>query len=377
MRRTKSQIKLLKLNQTKDTGRAVFMVGAVILMLVIGRLLTYRVSASADEPMKFTIIGRFGVLAEGDISDGTPAAFMKFLDRLKSDRSNADVYHQLVFNSGGGDLAAGLDLGREIRRARWSTVVATAVNYFPRKWRWNPGECDSACTFAFLGGVERDVQSDSKFGVHRFWGKDSGDVQQDTQQVAGLLVDYIREMGVSSEMYTLMTQGSPDKVKYLDNATLKRLNVITTHGVTATLLDQHGAPVLRLAQESFGQSNTMDFYCSGPRLVARIDLDSDELREYGADFTLEWGSFPIPKGAYKLAPGANGKIGIEVYVSRAVLNDYLLKTNIVELMIGRSTDDALSRLASRHPVPTQFGDFDKPIPPMFHTALRAQADSCH
>jgi hypothetical protein len=156
--------------------------------------------AIADSAMTFKATNAFEVLAEGEITHDTPAAFADFLQHHGTFRQT------VMFNSLGGNLVAGLDLGREIRRAGWNTTVGTpGLSSFVS----NPGECSSACTFAFLGGRIRSITVGSKFGVHRFFGDIPGDVEQITQQLAGDLVAYIREMGVSTEMYTLMTQGTP------------------------------------------------------------------------------------------------------------------------------------------------------------------------
>jgi hypothetical protein len=145
--------------------------------------------AVAGQAMAFKSTGFFQVLAEGEITPDTPAAFTDYLNR------NGPVHLTLMFNSPGGNLMAGLALGREIRRAGWSTNIGTS-GLSPLVS--NPGECDSACTLAFLGGRIRSMAFGSKYGVHRFWGQMAGDVQQSTPQLAGELVAYIREMGVSA-----------------------------------------------------------------------------------------------------------------------------------------------------------------------------------
>jgi hypothetical protein len=123
--------------------------------------------AVAGQAMTFKSTGFFQVLAEGEITPDTPAAFTDYLNR------NGPVHLTLMFNSPGGNLMAGLALGREIRRAGWSLSPLVS----------NPGECDSACTLAFLGGRIPSTAFGSKYGVHRFWGQMAGDVQQSTQQL--------------------------------------------------------------------------------------------------------------------------------------------------------------------------------------------------
>jgi hypothetical protein len=215
-------------------------------------------------PMTFQASGLFQVFADGEISADTPGAFTEFVKR-----QIGSLPLTVMFNSPGGGLLAGLTLGREIRRAGWSTNIGTPgfSEFLPK-----PGECDSACTLAFLGGRARTIASGSKYGVHRFWGKMEGDTQQETQKIAGELVAYIREMGVSAEMYTLMTQGAPEQVKYLDPETMARARITTKEVVDVKLTDENGVSVVHLTDQDSGGKvyGHMDFYCNGPRFLARV-----------------------------------------------------------------------------------------------------------
>jgi hypothetical protein len=334
----------------------------------------------ASEPMKFTEAALGTIMAEGDIADHTPADFVSFLAAQKEKAWNVS------FRSGGGDLGAGLAMGREIRRAGLSTSVGELV----------PGvslrslphsvsrECDSACNFAFLGGVTRKIYPGSKFGVHRFWGRAAAggqQVEQDTQQIAGMLVDYIRDMGVSSELYTLMTQGSPAKVIYLDDATLKRLNIVTDYYVTAELLDEDGASVLRLTMTN-GSSQKVDaieFHCGGPGLMARAYLGDAYLasaeklsphelasaEKLSPHWSLDRKDIPVPRDHYTFLPPKDGKIVIDVYVPPGLLHDGILKANNIVLYLKENTK-----------LQVNIGVFAS-IPRSFRTALQTLARSCH
>jgi len=85
----------------------------------------------------------------------------------------------------------------------------------------------SACTFTFLGGVERRMHVDDIFGVHRFSAKkDQGmDV---AQQETGKLLAYVESMGVKSRLIEDMAKVGPEKFNRLLPNRLKELNVITS-----------------------------------------------------------------------------------------------------------------------------------------------------
>ena len=330
--------------------------------------------ADSDPPMSFKSLGFMsGVLAEGDITADTPKVFEKFL------QSDATVMRVVHFNSGGGDLGAGLDLGRAIRRAGWSTGIASKGAFGNAT---EPGECDSACTFAFLGGVTRSIVPGSKYGVHRFW-KDDGKIDdQDVQVIAGELVAYIHEMGVSADMYTLMTQagkGDAQFVQYLDPQTMTKLRIITTHMVIASLDDANGTAVLHLIDKDSGGAETygqMDFYCNGPDLVARASFIFVPDLSNPANVSVQWIIQPnsqrisVPSDAWNATAKVNNHPAIEIYIPPKFFNDDILGAQSIELDVSAGTgllNSSWDRIGNpQSPV----------IPPNFKTLVRTVATSC-
>jgi hypothetical protein len=60
------------------------------------------------------------IFADGDFTPETPAAFRSFLQRSAQPTRDRSIY----FNSLGGDLSAGMEVGRLVRRAELNTGVA-------------------------------------------------------------------------------------------------------------------------------------------------------------------------------------------------------------------------------------------------------------
>jgi hypothetical protein len=199
------------------------------------------------------------IFADGDITADTAKAFQDFLEKNPPKAPHTTV----VFNSPGGDLGAGLDLGEAIRKAKFNTTVGSR---FPTNIGMSPnvptkmvrfltrpatppfvGGCFSACTFAFLGGVYRTVPYGSTYGVHRAEfvdpqpGADLGDL---AQQMSGQLVQYVNEMGVQPEFITEMSKKGPNEINDLTSQRMAELNVITPRWQTtwqiATLNDNSG-----------------------------------------------------------------------------------------------------------------------------------------
>lgn len=330
--------------------------------------------AIADPVMTFKSVNvMFGVLAEGDITPDTTKAFQNFIQH------NTSVIRVIQFNSGGGDLLAALDLGRAIRHAGWSTGVATPGSIGNSQ----AGECDSACTFAYLGGVTRSMATGSKYGVHRFW-SDQGKIDdQDVQRLAGELVAYIHEMGVSADMYTLMTQaghGDAQFVQYLDVPTMTKLRIMTTHVVTALMDDENGLAILRLIDKDSGGAETygqLDFYCSGPDLVARASFG------FAPDFTnpsqvsVEWVFQPdsyrvsVPSDAWTYLGKMNGKPTIEIYIPPSLFNGSVVPAQSIEVDVSLGT--GIFNSGWDHVGNAQ----NLGIPNNFKTLVRTVATSCH
>jgi hypothetical protein len=79
-------------------------------------------------------------------------------DSASFDRAIARAGHvdEVWFSSPGGSVDEGLAIGSKIRSLKLATRVPKGAR------------CDSICTFAFLGGVIREVDTGGKYGVHMF-----------------------------------------------------------------------------------------------------------------------------------------------------------------------------------------------------------------
>ena len=76
----------------------------------------------------------------------------------------------------GGRASVGFEIFRMIRSAKLATRVDTA--------------CASACTIAFLGGVERTISPSGRLGFHRasFPGMDDDDMHESNRGIRNFLV---------------------------------------------------------------------------------------------------------------------------------------------------------------------------------------------
>src|SRR6266498_4586744 len=169
----------------------------------------------------------FYILAEGTITSETPKQFYQFARKLlDSDDERPDF---VFFNSLGGSLAAGLEMGKMIRRLGLNTLVggkykAIGKALHSQVTTVNNGVCYSACAYAFLGGVGRRVTESGTFGVHQFYGaqKDSAASAQVTMT---LLAEYLNVMGVGRELLTVASLTPSKQMGVLTVRQAQELNV--------------------------------------------------------------------------------------------------------------------------------------------------------
>ena len=99
-------------------------------------------------------------------------------------------------NSAGGNLFAGMQLGRIIRRRGASTHIIDARTLLP-------GECYSACSLAFLGGVYRFNDNGARYGVHSASLGPAGEGADRAPDLSAAVGSYVREMGVDVRLLDL------------------------------------------------------------------------------------------------------------------------------------------------------------------------------
>jgi hypothetical protein len=168
------------------------------------------------KPMSFSLVkdasGNDIIFAVGEIVDDprqghSDRDFAAFLGLHKLEPGATVVLH-----SPGGAVYVGMRLGRLFRQLSLQTAVgqqptgkANQNNYKVA----DSGECDSACTLAFLGGVRRAVPEGSVYGIHAIASKWSSSGPSDKpsyeygvflgQEMAGDVSQYLEEMGIDPE----------------------------------------------------------------------------------------------------------------------------------------------------------------------------------
>lgn len=229
-----------------------------------------------DAPMRFEVAGNGGnclfcvwTAAEGTIVDGTPDAFQRFLQKGRSPSP-------ITFNSPGGDLMAGIELGRMIRDAGLDTAVGRTIFEFsgPFDQRVDGGTCDSACAYAFLGGLRRTADPES-LGFHQFYR--TSDATRDAaeaftnetglsvdQLIQGLVVAYVADMGVDARLVTAASMASESEILTLTQHEMYELNVLTRPHVDGDwFIEPWSAGAVAMIERTYPErsSDHMSLFC--------------------------------------------------------------------------------------------------------------------
>ena len=150
-----------------------------------------------------------------------PAAATWFRQRV--DEARLKPGDLVLLSSPGGDLSQSVIMG-ELIRARG---LVTAVGTTDSAGQIRPGSCASACVFVYAGGTARYDIPGSRLGVHRFTtrGGSSGDPVADTQRVTGLVLSYLKRMGVSASLVEEMSRTAD--IRLLDTREATAMNLVT------------------------------------------------------------------------------------------------------------------------------------------------------
>lgn len=183
------------------------------------------------------------VLIDGEIPVDAGKQFETFVQSIRpGDHGTAD-WPTVCFNSRGGSIDGGIELGRIIRQHRMDTCIEPNYSTIgepltsPDRVVVPIATCSSACVLAFMGGVNRRIEEGSLVGVHQFVGSPwpLGDVI--TQVTQTQLAQHLDAMGVSRRLLDVASLVPPWSIRWLslDEARLAELDNMTPRPTAWTL----------------------------------------------------------------------------------------------------------------------------------------------
>ena len=158
-----------------------------------------------SEKMRLFYGDHWTIYLDGTIDSSAPERLERLL--IENSIGHGSVY----LNSPGGNLAAGIRLGRLFRKHGLPTHIGKLDGI-----EKTSGQCLSACPFAFVGGYFRYLDINSVLGVHRFTSETTSPSDIVIAQVAsGEITSYLSEMGVDSAFFGKMTRIDNDDIYQL------------------------------------------------------------------------------------------------------------------------------------------------------------------
>ena len=213
---------------------------------------------------------RWTIYLNGQIDEGAAERFREELARREI--PSASVY----LNSRGGVLGQGMELGTLLRERGYSTYVGSQND---RGSNPLPGDCYSACVFAFIGGTYRFYTSRSRIGVHRFSAMSPADSDADSAQiVSAAIVNYIRKMEVDVGLFDRMARAAKEEILVLTEADLERLRVINQGRQPAewTIESRDGATYLKGTQQTWRGPGAILLSCNEGQVVFHALFDAGD-----------------------------------------------------------------------------------------------------
>jgi hypothetical protein len=231
------------------------------------------ISASLTEPRRYDIV------ASGRVMPDTDAQFNAFLN----DNSQwVGPGTTVILNSIGGNLGAGMQMGRTVRRRGFLTSVM--LNQSKDQTHYTQA-CASSCNFIFMGGVRRTVRPGALFVSHQFSRESNPDTMdltvrafsaaevaraseqtsEWTQAVAGEVAEFLHDMGIDARFLRTTGKIPNEKPTILPTGILATLNIVTSNATTEWSL------VASKAAKGFELNGTTAKQLK-PNLVDRVSL---------------------------------------------------------------------------------------------------------
>ncbi|WP_233511188.1 hypothetical protein [Dyella psychrodurans] len=194
-----------------------------------------------DDKMTLAITRVPQVYLYGVIDTDSPQRVAALMQSRKIP-NGSDIY----LNASGGDVHAGMALGRLFRSGAMSTHLGTPRQHQHAPVQAKTAICTGACTYAYLGGLYRWTPS----GFDRI-GLQSADPKPDSAtQTPDDITSYLHDMGIKPESLAPATSTSRDDAMWLSADQMLSTGVANNGNqpLTATFQSSPGAPSLVISQ---------------------------------------------------------------------------------------------------------------------------------
>lgn len=174
---------------------------------------------------------------------------------------------QVLFNSDGGDLNAGIALGRLIRERNYQTRIGVYQEFAVP----TPGECLSACAYAFLGGTQRIIQEGSRIGFHQFLLGRNANFEGASglvlgQRLSAGVITYMVEMGVDARLFAVASETVFSEMYFPEREARVEYDIETPIGFGQFYMEPYGSGVVAASRRlgpthGYDRVDQLTVYC--------------------------------------------------------------------------------------------------------------------
>ena len=245
------------------------------------------------------------VSAQGVIAPDTPKVFREFYSKEVYPRK-----YNILINSTGGNLLAGMELGEIFREKNLRVIVAETYHTETDSKIWpiisgaKNGVCISACTFALMGGGAREIHGDSIIGFHQYFDPSSENYSPERiiinnqslsleQIVSAQISSYLSRMGISQDVMLISSTKGPNEYIALNRESLQQLNILTGQGMAPFTVQLMGNGIIAIS-ENLDESRpfkTFKTYCIDPN-IRIFEITINNARDISG-FIFNLGEFSI------------------------------------------------------------------------------------
>jgi len=198
-----------------------------------------------ESPMTFQVIEPWHgtasicgpyVLANGIIEEDS---YIKLDNFLKKNPKN-----KICFNSPGGDVFGGMNLGEYIRSKKMDTCLLKeytkdVIKSYDKKKKYPIWEsitvidkpiCASACFYAFVGGVNRVLENYNGMtllGIHQFYTPNNSMDESNAQKLTTMGYIFLDKMGVKREILDYASMTPKDEITFLPSYVTRKYRINT------------------------------------------------------------------------------------------------------------------------------------------------------
>lgn len=152
--------------------------------------------------------------AIGLFSKQSGQEFAAVIAQLPKNRTQTKIH----FSSLGGNLSGAIQVGQLIREHEFITQTG-----------FKESVCYSACAYAFMGGVIRELGPQAKFGLHQFYSKNNELSASSSQSVTAMLSLYLDIMGIDRKALQVALSTEPKRVTLISKSQAQLWMIDNSH----------------------------------------------------------------------------------------------------------------------------------------------------